>query len=103
MRRIHSSHWRMPTAAVAAAFVCASALASPTSNEYLPCHALAARTLQSCLDASPGAEGTPCWPESRRARDRCYAEVRASHDRHNPRTQAMREAAERAQRERAKP
>lgn len=59
-----------------------AALASPTSNEYQQCHRVAALTLQYCLDETPGnLHGPGCWEKSRHSQERCYGEVRASHQR----------------------
>ena len=67
----------------AALFLCllaGTAQASPTANEYEPCHKLGAYYLQTCLDRAAGQQQPQCWTEAHTAVDRCYTEVRASHD-----------------------
>lgn len=59
--------------------ISAITLASPTANEYLPCHRQAAASLQACLDHSPGAENQGCWRESQQRNASCYREVKLSH------------------------
>ena len=54
-------------------------LASPTPNEYLPCHRLAAATLQACLDHGHETANQDCWNESRQRNATCYREVKLSH------------------------
>jgi hypothetical protein len=55
------------------------AIASPTSNEYLPCHKMAASMLLNCLDERPGYVNDQCWESSRHQTNVCYAEVKKSH------------------------
>jgi bifunctional DNA-binding transcriptional regulator/antitoxin component of YhaV-PrlF toxin-antitoxin module len=66
--------------------------ASPTSDEYRPCHRLAAEVLQRCLDERPGYENAPCWDKAKTAQVSCYADVRANH-RPDPKRRAAEEAA----------
>lgn len=68
-------------AALLSCLAAVAAQASPTANEYLPCHQLGARYVQSCLDEAPGRPQPRCWTRARAAVDRCYGEVRDSHDR----------------------
>ncbi len=58
------------------------AVASPTSNEYLPCHQMAASALQHCLDEIPGYADDKCWDEAKRVKSACYGKVVESH--HGP-------------------
>jgi hypothetical protein len=60
---------------------CLPAMASPTPNEYLPCHQQGAALLSACLDRDPGNAnaGLHCWADAKRAHDACNANVRASH------------------------
>jgi hypothetical protein len=68
--------------------------ASPTSEEFLPCHKAASAVLQACLDKRPGVDDAACWTESRRANAACYTHVRQSHQRPDKaRTQAAAKAA----------
>lgn len=55
------------------------AVASPTSNEYLPCHQIAASVLQHCLDEIPGYADDKCWDEAKRVKSACYEKVVESH------------------------
>ena len=68
------------------------ALASPTSNEYLKCHHMAAATLTACLDQAPGQAPKKCWVTSERANRHCYRAVQLDHQ---P-DRARREAAQKA-------
>lgn len=70
------------------------ATASPTANEFLPCHRLATALLAQCLDATPGSEHELCWDSARRKHDACYEEVRASHVPDRKRIAAAKKAAE---------
>ena len=69
-----------------------AALASPTSNQYEECHALAAASLRSCLDAAGTALPQQCWSDSRRHVQRCYGEVRRADADNMTRAEAMRKA-----------
>ena len=76
----------MAVMALLALVAAGAALASPTSSEFQQCHRVAAATLQYCLDETPGnLHGPGCWQKSRRSQERCYDEVRASHQRPPPR------------------
>ncbi len=71
----------LASACLAALFMSVSALsaASPTANEYLPCHQATAMTLQRCLDQRPGYKNDACWREAQQANTACYQQVKASH------------------------
>ena len=75
-----------------------AAIASPTANEYLPCHRQAARVLEMCLDDAPGGLHNACWKQARAHQEACYHEVRAAHVPDRKRTAAMRRAEEDARR-----
>src|SRR5436190_2215491 len=49
------------------------AVASPTSNEFLPCHQMASSVLLHCLDEKPGYSADNCWDSARKVNDTCYA------------------------------
>lgn len=55
------------------------AVASPTPNEYVPCHQQAVQTLSACLEKNPGQNNSHCWNESQHANNVCYAGVRDGH------------------------
>jgi hypothetical protein len=69
-----------------------AALASPTSNQYEECHALAAAGLRSCLDAAGTALPQHCWSDSRRHVQRCYRDLRGTDAENRTRAEAMRKA-----------
>jgi hypothetical protein len=77
---------------------CCCVYASPTLNEFLPCHKRAALTLQHCLDRQPGTANEECWLESRQVRDSCYDNVVSDHAPDKARAAAMRRAEEAARR-----
>lgn len=68
-------------AALAATMLCAHgiALASPTVQEFLPCHRLAADVLQRCLDQRPGYHNDECWERAKTAQRQCYRQVSDAH------------------------
>lgn len=75
-------------------FCAETALASPTSNEYLKCHRLAAASLMTCLDQEPGKAPKKCWSASERENRNCYRELRQDHQPNAARRAAAQEAAE---------
>ena len=70
------------------------ALASPTSDEYLKCHRLAAATLTACLDQAPGQAPKKCWVTSERANRNCYRAVQLDHQPDGARRAAAQKAAQ---------
>lgn len=70
-----------------------AALASPTAEEFLPCHKMAADMLQRCLDGRPGYENDACWAEAKTAQQRCYRSVNKAHRPDKARIEAERRAA----------
>ena len=81
---------------VSAAFLfsiaCSFGHTSATSNEFLPCHQMAAKSLQMCLDRPPDGTAADCWAQSRKLNDRCYRDVRKSHATNKPMIDAKRRA-----------
>ncbi|TMS57195.1 hypothetical protein MW7_014675 [Imbroritus primus] len=69
-----------------------AAIASPTADEYLPCHRQAARALEMCLDAAPGGFHDDCWKRGRAYQQACYRTVKAAHVPDRKRIDAMRRA-----------
>jgi len=58
------------------------ALASPTADEFLPCHQIASSALLKCfkcLDQSHGYNSGKCWDSARALNEACYAKVSESH------------------------
>ena len=88
--------WRKAAQVIALMSLALPVLASPTSDEYRPCHQLAAKVLQHCLDERPGYENAQCWDSAKQTQAKCYADVRASH-RPDPKRRAAEEAARRQQ------
>lgn len=76
------------------AFYCSVAVASPTPNEFLPCHQMAASVLMKCLDQNPGYADDHCWDAARHQNAACYAKVQASHQPDRERIEAAKEAME---------
>lgn len=68
------------------------ALGSPTAEEFLPCHRLAAEVLQRCLDERPGYANDACWEQARSAQQRCYRDVSRAHVPDKARIEAERKA-----------
>ena len=68
-------------AAAGLAVQVAIAMASPTSNEFTFCHRLAAASFFECLEEKSGQTDRVCLDSALRQKDRCYAEVKASHRR----------------------
>ena len=75
--------------------VCA-VVASPTSNEFLPCHKGASALLWYCLDERPGYSADNCWDRARKYNDTCYANVRKRHRPDPDRIKAEKKAREEA-------
>lgn len=71
---LHFSRWIFITTCC-----CSFAVASPTANEFLPCHQMASSVLLHCLDEIPGSVDDKCWDAARRQNRACYAKVRESH------------------------
>ena len=69
------------------------ALASPTSNEYLKCHRMAAAALTACLDQATGNLPKKCWVSSERANRNCYRSVQLDHQPDGARRAAAQKAA----------
>lgn len=70
------------------------ALASPTSNEYLKCHSMAAATLSACLDQAPGQAPKKCWVTSERTNRNCYRAIQEDHQPAAARRAAAQKAAQ---------
>ena len=83
---------RFLCAGVFPAFCFSLAAASPTANEFLPCHQLSSSMLSTCLDQNPGYVAANCWETARRANDACYATVRKSHQPDRDRIEAEKRA-----------
>lgn len=75
-----------------------SAVASPTSNEYEPCHRTAAALLQACLDENPGSINDTCWTKARSANQSCYTMVNDQHRKPDRKEVEARRKAEQARR-----
>ena len=75
------------------------AVASPTSNEFLPCHQMASSRLLHCLDERPGYGADNCWDSARKVNDTCYADVRKSHRPDADMIEAKKKAMEKLRRE----
>ncbi|MES3023239.1 MAG: hypothetical protein V4857_16865 [Pseudomonadota bacterium] len=84
--------FRFPCLAFVLTCCFGSSVASPTSNEYAPCHKLAAYSLTACLEQNPGYVNDKCWKESKRQNDACYAGVRESHRPDKAKIAAMKKA-----------
>lgn len=52
------------------------AQASPTANEFRPCHAVAGTVLEQCLNEHDSEE---CWDKARAAKADCYKRVFKQH------------------------
>jgi hypothetical protein len=72
------------------------AMASPTSNEFLPCHKMASAVLLHCLDEKTGHGAGDCWDRSRNTNDTCYEDVWKSHRPDPDRIKAEKKAKEEA-------
>jgi hypothetical protein len=69
------------------------ALASPTANEFEPCHRGAAWRLQHCLSKAGMGDGAACWPQAQAYHQQCRQAVVQEHQRPDAaRVEAMREA-----------
>lgn len=90
-----ASLWRL-VGGVALVAALPGAIASPTADEYLPCHRQAARFLEMCLDAAPGGFHDDCWKRGRAHQQACYRAVKAAHAPDRKRTDAMRRAEDEA-------
>ncbi|MCW5654911.1 hypothetical protein [Hydrogenophaga sp.] len=67
--------------------------ASPTANEFEPCHRAAAAHLQRCLSDDGTGAGQACWPQVRRRYEACRDAVVRSHQPPDAaRLKALREA-----------
>lgn len=55
------------------------AAASPTANEFEPCHRAAAMQLQRCLSEVGTGEGGACWTQAQTRHQACRAEVVRQH------------------------
>ncbi len=53
--------------------------ASPTANEFEPCHRAAAMRLQRCLSEAGTGAGDGCWTQVRTHHQACRAEVVRQH------------------------
>ncbi len=73
----------------ALAFNFATAIASPTSNEFVVCHQMAAADLDRCLNENPHSNTNDCWARSRRLHQSCYTRVFQSHRRDKTRIKAQ--------------
>lgn len=84
------------------ALACAlpSAFASPTSDEFMPCHRLASSTLLQCLDQNPGLHDGKCWDSARKLNEACYDKVRKDHRPDAGRIEAEKRANEQRRKER---
>lgn len=74
------------------AFWFSLAAASPTANEFTPCHQAASASLFQCLEKNAGYVNDDCWNAAKRRNTTCYASLQ---ERHRP-DKARIEAAEKA-------
>lgn len=65
----------------------ALAMASPTSDDYVPCHRMASLILLECLNNNQNA-GDHCWNKAKSAHKTCYADVVKSYQKDSDRIKA---------------
>lgn len=72
------------------------AAASPTANEFTPCHQAASASLFQCLEENPGYTNDACWDTARRRQTACYASVQERHRPDKARIEAKEKAMKKA-------
>ena len=65
-------------------------IASPTSNEFIPCNKMAVAILEMCLKGN----GNDCWADSKRQYKSCRKDVMRSHTKDLERIKAEKKARE---------
>lgn len=74
-------------------------MASPTSDEFVPCHQMASEVLLVCLNDHAGQTGDTCWDAARRNNETCYDRVFARHRPDKARIEAEKRALEQSRQE----